>query len=96
MAKRAAAAWAAMTSLMSSRSACLANFIASGLKNRTGARAWALFEREFATGPAWPICALIAAPSAWMASASRCRPGTACGRIQIWPPLVRPPLLTAQ
>ena len=55
----------------------LGELIASGLKNRTGARAWALFEREFATGPAWPICALIAAPSAWMASASRCRPGTA-------------------
>ena len=84
-----------MTSLMSSRVACRANFIDSGLKNRTGASAGALFERAFATGPAWPICALMAAPSACTASVSRRRPGTASGRIQICPPLVRPPWLTA-
>ena len=84
-----------MTSLMSSWVACLANFIDIGLKKRTGASAVALFDRALATGPAWPICALIVAPSAWMASASRCSPGTASGRIQICPPSVRPPWLTA-
>ena len=87
---------AAITSLMSSRSACLANLIAIGLKNRTGASAVALLDRASATGPACPIWALTAAPSAWTAAVRRCRPGTASGRIQTCLPSVRPPGLTAQ
>ena len=74
----------------------MANLIDSGLKNRTGAYALALFVRELATGPAWPIWALIAAPSAWMASVRRRSPGTASGRIQSCQPSVRPPGVTAQ
>jgi hypothetical protein len=70
--------------------------MASGLKNRTGASALALFERALATGPACPIWALIAAPSAWMASVNVRSPGTASGRIQICLPSVRPPGDTAQ
>ncbi|CKS15043.1 Uncharacterised protein [Mycobacterium tuberculosis] len=81
---------------MSSRVAFWANRIAIGLKNRTGASAVAWLERASATGPAWPIWALIAAPSACIASVSRRSPGTACGRIQIWLPPVRPPGETAQ
>ena len=96
MASRAALACASVTSSMSSRVAFLANRIDSGLKNRTGASALALFVRALATGPAWPICALIAAPSAWMASVSLRSPGTASGRIQICQPSVRPPGATAQ
>ena len=96
MASLAALACPAMTSSMSSRVAFLANRIPIGLKNRTGARAVALLDLALATGPAWPICALTAAPSAWMASASRRSPGTASGRIQSPLPSVRPPGETAQ
>ena len=96
MAKRAALAWAAITSSMSSRVARLAKRMAIGLKNRTGASALALLDRASATGPAWPICALIAAPSAWIASVSRRNPATASGLIQICRPSVRPPGETAQ
>lgn len=53
-------------------------------------------ERASATGPACPIWALTAAPSAWIASVSRRSPGTASRRIQICSPLVRPPGETAQ
>jgi hypothetical protein len=85
-----------MMSLMSSRVAFFANRIDSGLKNRTGANALALFERALATGPACPICALIAAPSAWTASVSFFSPGMASGRHQICLPSVRPPGDTAR
>ena len=68
----------------------------AGLKNRTGASAVALLDRASATGPACPIWALTAAPSAWTAAVRRCRPGTASGRIQTCLPSVRPPGLTAQ
>ena len=81
---------------MSSRVACLANRIDSGLKNRTGASACALLDLALATGPAWPICALIAAPSACTASARRLSPGTASGRIHNALSSVRPPGETAQ
>jgi len=81
---------------MSSLVAFLAKRIAIGLKNRTGASALALLERESATGPAWPICALIAAPSAWMVPVSLRSPGIASGRHQICRPSVRPPGDTAR
>src|SRR6185312_8465595 len=81
---------------MSSRLAFLANRMPIGLKNRTGAKAVALSERALATGPACPICALTAAPSAWIASVNRWKPGTASGRIQMPLPSVRPPCETAQ
>ena len=96
MASRAAFAWASVTSRMSSAVAFFANRIDSGLKNRTGASAVALLVLALATGPAWPICALIAAPSACTASVSRRSPGTASGRIHSCQPSVRPPGATAQ
>ena len=68
----------------------------SGLKNRPGASAGALLERALATGPACPICALTAAPSACTASVSRRSPGRASGRIHNAESSVRPPWLTAQ
>ena len=68
----------------------------SGLKNRTGASAAALLERALATGPACPIWALIAAPSACTASVSRRSPAIASGRIHNADESVRPPRLTAQ
>ena len=96
MARRAALAWAAVMSSMSAAVAFFANRIDIGLKNLTGAYAVAFVVRALATGPAWPICALIAAPSAWIASVRRRNPGTASGRIQICQPSVRPPGVTAQ
>ncbi len=96
MASRAALACASVTSRMSSALAFLANRMDNGLKNRTGASALALLVRELATGPAWPIWALIAAPSACTASVSLVSPGTASGRIQSCQPSVRPPGATAQ
>ena len=68
----------------------------SGLKNRTGASAGALFDLALATGPAWPIWALIAAPSPCTASVSRRSPGSASGRIHSAESSVRPPWVTAQ
>ena len=96
MASRAALACASITSSMSWRVAFLANRIPIGLKNRTGASAVALLDLALATGPAWPICALTAAPSAWMASVSFRSPGTASGRIHSPLPSVRPPWETPQ
>ena len=46
-----------------------------GVKPPEGESAGARLERALATGPAWPICAAAAAPSAWTASVSRRRPG---------------------
>lgn len=95
MAHRAVLACASVTFRMSSRVAFLAKRIDSGLKNLTGASALAPLVRALVTGPAWPICALIAAPSAWTASVSWCSPGSAFGRIQSCQPSVRPPGITA-
>lgn len=53
-------------------------------------------ERPSATGPAWPIWAEAAAPSACTASVRRRRPGRASGRIHIWSRSVRPSGATAQ
>ena len=46
------------------------------MKPPEGESAGARLERALATGPAWPICAAAAAPSAWTASVRRRRPGT--------------------
>ena len=64
--------------------------MASGLNRRLGASDAALLDRELATGPAWPIWAPAAAPSAWMASVSCRRPGSASGRSQMHSAWVRP------
>jgi len=56
----------------------------SGLGRREGPSAASRLETGLATGPACPIWALMAAPSACTASASLRSPGTASGRIQIW------------
>ena len=69
---------------------------ASGLNLRDGASEAALLDRELATGPAWPIWAQAAEPSAWMASVSRRRPGTASGRSQMHSAWVRPSGATAR
>ena len=47
-----------------------------GVKPPEGERAGARLERALATGPAWPICAAAAAPSACTASVRRRSPGT--------------------
>ena len=47
-----------------------------GVKPPEGDRAGAPLERALATGPAWPIWAAAAAPSACTASVSRRSPGT--------------------
>ncbi|SKY34809.1 Uncharacterised protein [Mycobacteroides abscessus subsp. abscessus] len=54
-----------------------------GAGMRDGPSAFARFDAEFATGPAWPSCAAASAPSAWITSVSRRKPGCASGRIQI-------------
>ncbi|SHV30435.1 Uncharacterised protein [Mycobacteroides abscessus subsp. abscessus] len=96
IANLAAFACAAITASISPRVAFFANRIDNGLKNRTGANAGALLVRGLATGPACPICALIAAPSACTASVNLCSPGRASGRIHNCHPSVRPPGDTAQ
>ena len=47
-----------------------------GVKPPEGERAGAPLERALATGPAWPIWAAAAAPSACTASVRRRNPGT--------------------
>ena len=49
---------------------------AHGREAARGRERGARFERALATGPAWPIWAATAAPSAWTASVRRRRPGT--------------------
>ena len=49
---------------------------AHGGEAARGRERGARFERALATGPAWPIWAATAAPSAWTASVRRRRPGT--------------------
>jgi hypothetical protein len=61
-----------------------------------GAIACDRFDAPLATGPACPIWAAAAAPSAWTASVSRRRPGTASSRSQICCRCVRPSGLTAR
>ena len=69
---------------------------ARGLNRLLGATDGALLERELATGPACPIWAPAAAPSAWMASVSRRSPGTASGRSQMHSAWGRPSGATAR
>ena len=52
--------------------------------------------RGSATGPAWPIWAETAAPSAWTASVSVRSPGIASSVHRIWSGAVRPSGATAQ
>ncbi len=54
------------------------------------------FDRVFATRPAWPSCAAIAAPSACTASVRRRRSGTSSGDITSVCRWTRPPFDTAQ
>ena len=54
----------------------------SGLKTRDGDSAGDFVPIGFATGPACPICAAIAAPSAWTASVSSRRPGADIGIVE--------------
>ncbi len=53
--------------------------IPSGLNTRDGATAGDFVPIGFATGPAWPICAATAAPSACTASVSSRRPAPTSG-----------------
>lgn len=61
-----------------------------------GERAGAPLPLGLATGPPWPICAEIAAPSACTASVSTRSPGIASSVQWIWCRSVRPSFDTAQ
>ena len=89
----------AKSPVMRSRSAPVAdriNFMVTGLSRREAERAGARLERALATGPAWPIWALAAAPSAWTASVSLPSPAAASGLTQMHWAWVRPSGATAR
>ena len=65
-------------------------------KRVLGESAGRLLPRGSATGPAWPIWAEIAAPSACTASVSTRSPGIASSVHWIWSGAVRPSGATAQ
>ena len=82
---------------MSSAVTACVRRIPSGLNTRDGATLGCFVPAGFATGPAWPICADAAAPSAWMASVSFRRPGPISGLSSVsWWPSVLPARVTAQ
>ena len=54
----------------------------SGLNTRDGATLGCFVPAGLATGPACPICADAAAPSAWIASVSNAQPGTDLGIVE--------------
>ena len=74
----------------------LVNCRLSGENIRRGDSAGSRLLRESATGPACPIWAETAAPSACTAAVSRCSPGSASGRQWIWCRSVRPSGETAR
>ena len=67
-----------------------------GVEDRVGPMLGRPVAAGLATKPAWPICADTSAPSAWTASASRVRPGTASCRKSSVLPSVLPSGETAQ
>lgn len=78
-----AASRAASAATIRARSASVAAFVIrkpSGEKAFPGAIAADRFDAALATGPARPIWAATAAPSAWTASVSRRGPGTTNAR----------------
>ncbi len=68
----------------------------TGLNDEEGASPGEPVDRASATGPAWPIWAAAAAPSPWIASVSRRRPGTTSSCSQRHPEAVRPSGATAR
>ncbi len=85
-----------MTRSMSSAVAALLRRMLRALNPAIGAREASPLDRPSATGPAWPSCALTAAPVSCTASVSLRSPGSASGRIHSCRRSVRPSGATAQ